>query len=407
METVITPIVKDKKGNLTMQGNYRPIAVTCVASKLLESMILHKYSDILFSSDHQFGFKKKHSTDMCVFALKEIVGKYNSCSSPVYLAFMDASKAFDKVNHWILFKKLVSRGLPSVIVRLMIGWYTMQDFYVKWSGCLSDSFKVSNGVRQGGVLSPVLYNVFMDDLSVQLSRSFSGCAINGNSANHLMYADDSILLAPSPQALQDLLDICENYARKCDITYNEEKTVCMCVKPSKYRNIFVPNVYLNQLPLKWIVKKEYLGVWITEDLNDNEDIQRQLCALYSRGNMLLRKFRKCSDSVKARLFKTFCSNLYGASLWSRHTKSMLKRIKVAYNNVFRMLMSVGRREVSAAYVKYNVDGFYALLRKNIYRFKKRIFISKNSIVASITDSLYFAFDSKMNESWLKSLYVNN
>ncbi len=406
MDSVISPIVKDKKDDLTKQDNYRPIAVTCVASKILEEIFLSKYSSILHTSDNQFGFKRCHSTDMCVFTLKEIVGQFTTHGSPVYIAFMDASKAFDKVNHWVLFDKLISRGLPHAIVRLLIKWYQTQQFYVRWCGCLSTSFKVSNGVRQGGILSSILYNVFMDDLSVKLSESFSGCSINGRSANHLLYADDSVLLAPSPHALQDLLNICQNYARECDITYNIKKTVCMCVKPAIRNDISIPDVILNGKPLNWVSKKKYLGVWLTEHLNDNADIQRQICALYSRGNMLLRKFRKCSTNVKAHLFKTFCSNLYCAPMWCLYNATMMGRLKVAYNNVFRMFMYVRRRHTYLAYLQHGIDCFPVLLRKCIYRFKQRMLASNNDIVRCITNSMYFLHSSRLNIHWTNLLYVN-
>ncbi len=406
MDTIITPIVKDKKDDLTDQDNYRPIAVTCVASKILEEIILDKYSSVFNTSDHQFGFKKNHSTDMCVFTLKEITEKYITHGSPVYMTFMDASKAFDKVNHWVLVDKLISRGLPCAIVRILLKWYETQNFYVKWCGCLSTSFKVSNGVRQGGILSPILYNLFMDDLSVRLSKSFSGCFINGQSANHLLYADDSVLLAPSPHALQELIDICQNYANECGITYNIKKTKCMCVKPAARKDVNIPNVFLNSKPLVWVKKKKYLGVWLTENLNDNIDIQRQVCAMYSRGNMLLRKFRKCSAGVKAHLFKTFCSNLYCAPLWCTYTATIMEHIKIAYNNVFRMFMSVRRRHTSIMYLHYGIDCFSVLLRKCIFKFKQRMLVSNNNIVRTITNSMYFLQNSRLNNHWTNTLYFN-
>ena len=117
METIIVPIVKDNKVVLTDKNNYRPIALTCVASKLLELLILDTCKDTINTSDSQFGFKEKHSTDMCIFTLKETVQYYVSIGSPIYLCFMDTSKAFDKVNHWHLFDKLINRGVPVYVVR--------------------------------------------------------------------------------------------------------------------------------------------------------------------------------------------------------------------------------------------------------------------------------------------------
>jgi hypothetical protein len=103
MKTVIVPIIKDKKGILTCKDNYRPIAVTTVCSKLVETIILCRIENVLSTSDHQFGFKSKHSTDQCVYALKGIVQYYMQNNSPVYVCFLDASKAFDRINHWTLF----------------------------------------------------------------------------------------------------------------------------------------------------------------------------------------------------------------------------------------------------------------------------------------------------------------
>ena len=81
--------------------NYRPIAITTVLSKVFEIAILGRYEHFLSTSCNQFGFKPGHSTDMAVYSLKHIVDYYSSQSSPVYICFLDASKAFDRINHCI------------------------------------------------------------------------------------------------------------------------------------------------------------------------------------------------------------------------------------------------------------------------------------------------------------------
>ncbi len=79
---------------------------------------------------------------------------------------------------------------------------------MKWGCNISRPFRVTNGVRQGGIASPRLFNVYMDALSIVLSNSNSGCAINSCNVNHLFYADDSVLMAPSAKGLQRLIDLC-------------------------------------------------------------------------------------------------------------------------------------------------------------------------------------------------------
>ena len=86
--------------------NYRPIAVNSVLSKILEYVILNRYDNWLYTTDNQFGFKNKLSTDMCIFTFKQVLEYYRNSSSPEFVCFLDASKAFDRINHWHLLDKL-------------------------------------------------------------------------------------------------------------------------------------------------------------------------------------------------------------------------------------------------------------------------------------------------------------
>ena len=115
---------------------------------------------------------------------------------------MDLSKAFDRVDHVTLFKKLQNHDLPSQVIRLLKNWYATQKFYVQWESAASESFKSVSAVRQGGILSPLLFSVYVDELSVNLGSVPYGCYINSVCTNHIMYADDTVLIAPSPAALQ-------------------------------------------------------------------------------------------------------------------------------------------------------------------------------------------------------------
>jgi hypothetical protein len=401
----ITPIIKDRKGDITDKDNYRPIALTCIASKVLENCIIGKYESFLHSTDNQFGFKSGHSTDMCVFTLKEIVHNYTTNGSPVYMCFMDASKAFDTVNHWVLFDKLINRGMPHPVVRLLVEWYSKQECYVKWAGHVSSSFNISNGVRQGGVLSPKLFNIVVDDLSKELNNCYSGCHLNGQSQNHLFYADDSVVLAPSPDGLQHLVNVCQEYAIGHGLRYNTKKTVCMCVKPKSKKYLRVPQITLNGKSLRWAQEHKYLGVLLKDDFTDDVDIFRQLRSLYTQGNILLKKFQKCTDDVKCILFKSYCNNLYCASLWCKYTSSAFSRIKVAYNNIFRMLFNVKRRQVYHSYVCFNLDSLQVLLRKLVFRFHQRLLNSTNSLILNVIGSLSFLSGSKLYDHWRNTLYT--
>jgi hypothetical protein len=137
---------------------------------------------------------------------------------------LDASKAFDRVNHWTLYSKLLDRGVPTYIVRILKTWYASQLLCVRWGTATSTLFNVSNGVRQGSVMSPRT-KMYLK----LLSESGVGCNIGGTILNNFSCADDISLVCPSVSALRKLISICEMYDDEHDIIYNAKKTVCMFV----------------------------------------------------------------------------------------------------------------------------------------------------------------------------------
>ena len=96
---MLVPVLKDKAGKLNSIDNYRPIPLLSIPSKVLERVLITRLDTFLLTSDNQFGVEKKHGTDRCIFALKEMVAKYVNQNSTVFMCFLDASKAFDRVNH--------------------------------------------------------------------------------------------------------------------------------------------------------------------------------------------------------------------------------------------------------------------------------------------------------------------
>ena len=98
---------------------------------------------------------------------------------------------------------------------------------VRWSGIVSQGFHTTNGVRQGGILSPYLFNVYLDDLSIALSACRTGCCVGNSLINHLMYADDLVIFSPSSIGLRALVTVCEEYAVSHDMLFNHKKSVIL------------------------------------------------------------------------------------------------------------------------------------------------------------------------------------
>jgi len=124
----------------------------------LEHIIATRIEHLMTTTSNQFGFKKSHSTLMPILILKDLLSFYHDRGSTMYVAFLDASKAFDRVNYATLFK-LFARDVPGVILRLLVCWYAGQSYSILWAGVISSVFFITNGVRQSGVLSPLLFNL--------------------------------------------------------------------------------------------------------------------------------------------------------------------------------------------------------------------------------------------------------
>ena len=103
----------------------------------------------------------------------------------------------DCVNHFTLFNKLLANGMPIYLIRIIAFWYQHQNMSVKWGHATSTTFTVTNGVKQSGILSPLLFNIYIDDLSLTLSKSNIGCRLGGRLINHIAYVDDLCILSMS------------------------------------------------------------------------------------------------------------------------------------------------------------------------------------------------------------------
>ena len=182
--------------------------------------MLTEQCNSLKTDNFQFGFKKHLYTVICTALLIETIEYYIENGSDCYLVLLDASKAFDRVEYVKLFNTLRDRRMCPIDLRLTMNMYLNQEIQVKWNTSLSSKCKTSNGVKQGGCLSPSLFSVYLNDLIVKLRNSNIGCRYRSEYMGVFRYADDLSLLCPSFSGMRVRLQICERYA-------NEKKSYLM------------------------------------------------------------------------------------------------------------------------------------------------------------------------------------
>ena len=180
-------------------------------------------------------------------------------------------------------------------------------------------------MRQGGILSPKTFDLYMNGLIDELSNSYAGYYINDKCFNHIMYADDICLMAPTGIAMQKLLDVCHNYGAANDILFIPLKSVCVVYTP-KYYKLFCPSVNIGSEALRFVNETKYLGFTFCSLNKDDKDILRQMRSVYARSNGILRMFSHCSIDVNIVLFNSYCTPLYCSYLWTEYRKTSFSQI---------------------------------------------------------------------------------
>ncbi|CAF1140494.1 unnamed protein product [Brachionus calyciflorus] len=219
---IIKPIVKDDQKSANDLNNIRPITIYDTISNIFEKIILNEISKTHEDPNKQFGFKKNSSCSHAVFTVKETINFYNRKNKRVFGCAIDASKAFDKVNRMILFEKLIDK-IHYQIWRSLKTYYESSMAIVQNGNEVSNLFKTTIGVKQGGPLSAKLFSVYAEDIIRELEERNIGTKIHETYTGVTMYADDILLLSPNIKELQDAINVCENFGLKNEIKFNPEK----------------------------------------------------------------------------------------------------------------------------------------------------------------------------------------
>ena len=257
------------------------------------------------------------------------------------MATLDASKAFDRVVHSTLIRKLMDRKVPQCLICIIDDWYGKLSGVVRWNGVLSTSFPLALGVRQGSILSPILFNIYVDDLIQQLELSNLGCHVGCYYFGCIMYADDLLLMSASISDMQRMLDLCAAFGVNNNIIFNHKKSFCLrigklaCEGDSRMR--------LCNMDLSWVESVKYLRIMLSAGNELTVDVGYMKRRFYVSCNSVLNKCKDVNDVVKLHLVKAFYLPMLTYCVAALDiTKQNIRDLAVCWNDAFRKIFHYNR-----------------------------------------------------------------
>ena len=216
------PLIKGPLKDPRKLDSYRAIAGASQLLKLLEYTILILWGDKFSTDSMQYGFKSKMSTGKASWLILEVANHINRRGGMVFGGCLDLSKAFDYTLWDKLFLKILKKGVPPIVVKVLIYSYQEQRGWGRLQDINSNTFRLNNGVRQGSVASPFAFGVYLDSLLKRLREQKLGCHIQGVWMGACCYADDIFLLAPNRYTLQRMLAVCEEFGAEHNMRFSTD-----------------------------------------------------------------------------------------------------------------------------------------------------------------------------------------
>ena len=343
--STLVPIIKDKFGNVCSSKNYRSIAISSLFLKIFDWVVILLYGDCLNLHDLQFAYQAKCSTNMCTWLVVETIDYFMRKGGEVFACAMDMTKAFDLVVQSKLLMKMLAASMPAIVVRLMLVMFVTQFANVRWCGTFSRVFSLRNGCKQGAVLSAIAYCIYVNDLFEELKKNRSGCWIGTSFLGLLGYSDDNFLLAPSREALQAMLSICEEYAESHGLQFSTNKDLkkskTRCLAFLQKQRVVKPVVLCgNDLP--WVQSCKHLGNTIAVACGGDirgQDVMKKRANFINKSNELLQEFYFAHPVTTVELNRIYNTHFYGSVLWdisSKEVNKLEKTWNVSIRRTFKL-----------------------------------------------------------------------
>ena len=336
-----------KKGSLCECGNWRGITLLSVPGKVFCLVLLERLKaavDIKIRTE-QAGFRPGRSCNDQIFALRNIIEQCLEFQKNIVLNFIDFKKAFDSIHRETLWRILKSYGIPEVFVNIFKQLYEGCAYCIKTENGYTEYFDVVTGVRQGCILSPMLFIITIDYI---MRKAMQGPQYGikwdiNRCLKDLDFADDLALIAESQHVLQDMTSSLEDTAAKVGLRISSEKTKIMEIgQPANTNSIIV-----NGIPVEKVNKFTYLGSVLTSDGEVETDINTRIGKAGSvfRNLQNIWKSNTITEKLKIKLLQTIVlpTCLYASETWKMSVKSR-KKLDAFQQRCLRKILKITYRE---------------------------------------------------------------
>ena len=333
-----------KSGLSTLFSNYRPVSVLPAISKIFERLLYNRLLQFINDNNvlykFQFGFRKAHSPNLALILLVDKISRALEDGDYVLGLFLDFSKAFDTVNHDILFTKLEFYGVRGLPLSLFKSYLNGRQQYVEYNGVSSTRSNIVCGVPQGSILGPLLFLLYINDLAHASDKIFS-----------ILFADDSnlFLSGKDPNQLirtmnEELVHIVK-WLQVNKLSINLKKTHFMIFRKRKVKLILKDKIIINDVNISQVEKTKFLGVIIDHNLTFINHMKFTKGKIAKSVGILYRGKKFFNESIMKTLYNVFVYPylMYCIEVWGKNCDSYLEPVLKKQRHALRLITGVSKR----------------------------------------------------------------
>ena len=376
-ESIIIALPKPGK-NRSNPNNYRPIALTSCLGKLLERMIAkrlsHTFEKHSMISKYQCGFRKNHSPLDHLIRIETDIRKGFKSKQHTVAVFLDITKAYDMVYKPALIQKIYNLGIRGHLAQYLYNFLTgIRRTRVRCRSIFSDIHELENGLPQGSCLSPLLFNVFINDLFNDLPEQ----------VQYSLFADDAAIWCTSADCdtsvvlLQRCLSRLEHWSRNNGLQFSAEKSAAMVFSRNTRTRPSIPlRIYNNNIP--YVTHFKFLGIVFDRNMSMGQHIKYLKAKCSSRLNLF-----RCLTSSECgadratllRLYKAIVLPVieYGAIMYAGGKEKVLQSLETVQNSFLRLALGVMKTSpISALQVEANISPLFIRRKELTLRYFLKI-----------------------------------